>query len=381
MYKVIILGNDHTNSVGLVQSFGVKGVYVIAVLWGNCTGFVKSSKYTKEIYSSSTPESCVELIAQLFNNSTDTFVIIPACDHAAVCLEKYRNKLNSNILFEYTSGTHSIRELENKNLQVEIAAASGFDVPQSWYIEDVGKIPSNISYPCLIKPLASFEGSKADLIVCNNYDELHEKLSLVLSRTPKVLLQQYIVKDMEYTTIGCSLKDGRTYIPFIIEKLDIWPKNVGLESVVRVIDLEEDIRKNIQNYMKKIGYVGVFSVELMRSKIDGKKYFTEANLRNDGDNGFVLKAGCNVPFVHYTDMIGAVAEDELKKTCRKETFIWEMHHFMSVMTRSISIAQWIKDLRQSKGFLTYLKGDTKPFYKQFTNLFLKNIRLRKETNY
>ena len=43
MKRVIIFGNDHTNSVGLVQALGKFGYRSVALLYGKKTGLVKSS--------------------------------------------------------------------------------------------------------------------------------------------------------------------------------------------------------------------------------------------------------------------------------------------------------------------------------------------------
>ena len=51
MNKVIVFGNDHTNSVGIIQSLGRVGYKAIGLLFGDKTGFVKASKYTIKIIS------------------------------------------------------------------------------------------------------------------------------------------------------------------------------------------------------------------------------------------------------------------------------------------------------------------------------------------
>lgn len=381
MNKVIILGNDHTNTLGLVQSFGVKNIYVIAAMWGVKSGIVACSKYVNEIISASTTEECIQKIALKFNEDGNRYVVIPACDYAAVCLEQYRPQLADNIQYQHTRGDYSIRSMEDKDLQVRIASESGFYTPQSWEIISPSDIPTDIIYPCLIKSLASFAGSKNDLLVCYNNSELQKNLEIVLARTPRVLVQHYINKSTEYTAIGCSLKDGRVYVPFFIKKLAIYPKNVGLESVVEIIDLPKELYNSITTYMQRIKYVGVFSVEFMHSKDDDKIYFTEANIRNDGDNGFVTKSGCNVPYVHYTDIIGTVDELEMKKACNKGVYIWDMHHFLSLLHGETDIFTWLHDLIKSNGYLTIIKNDRMPFFKQYTNWILLKLHLKKNEQY
>ncbi len=381
MNKVIILGNDHTNTVGLIQSFGKKRIYVIVVVWGVKTGIVKKSRYLSEFYSACDVDKCLEFVAVKLVNSNDTYVIIPGCDLAAIKLEEYREKFPSNVLYQFVKGTYKIHELENKELQVKVASKAGFDIPWSYKIDSLSQIPSNLDYPCLIKPLASYQGSKSDLLICNNLVELRRNLELVLSRTSQVLLQRYIKKDNEYTIIGCGLKDGSVYIPFICQKLEIYPPKVGLESVIETIDFPSGIKEACIQYIRSIGYCGLFSIELMHSEEDLKYYFTECNLRNDGDNGFVLHAGCNVAYVHYSDMIDNMNEIMHFKECDKNIYIWDMHHFLSLLHRDISLKQWISDIKRSKGLLMYFPEDSGPFFKQYTNWILEKLHIRKPNNY
>lgn len=49
MNKAIVLGSDAVNALGLVQSLGREGVYVIAVLDCKESVLISKSKYAKEI--------------------------------------------------------------------------------------------------------------------------------------------------------------------------------------------------------------------------------------------------------------------------------------------------------------------------------------------
>lgn len=238
-----------------------------------------------------------------------------------------------------------------------------------------------IFFPCLIKPLASAEGSKHDIIVNYNPDELLKNTKKTLIHTPRLLLQQYINKSNDYTIIGCGLRNGIIYVPYCNRKELIFPEKVGLESVVSVIDVPEDNKMQTQRFIQKIGYEGLFSIEFMWSEKDRQYYFIECNLRNDGCNDFVLKSGCNIPYIYYCDAIGCLDHNLLKSKCKNSRYIWEMHHYQSLISKNISVGKWISDLIKSDGFLTYLKDDKKPFYKQFVNLILIKLRLFKHELY
>ncbi len=378
MYNVVVLGNDHTNSLSVCQCLGMAGYEVTAVVWGNKSGLLKSSRFVKTILSSSNVEGCIDKIIEYFTGTNSKIPIIACCDTAALALERNTNKLKPKFLYEYATKVSIESGLQKEN-QTTFAIKSKFNVPKTWNLNDTMIIPVDVVYPCLIKPLVSLEGAKSDIRVCRDREDLIKNLSS-LQFTKNVLLQQYIERDYEISILGCALKNGDVIIPCVENKLTLYPLNVGLECLAEIKPLKDKkIISSIQSLIKFLGYVGVFSVEMMHSKIDNKYYFTEINLRNDGANGFIYKYGVNLPLNYVEDLLG------LPLTAPKEQkpgyYIWEMHHTLSLAHGDISVWQWWQEIRKSRGFLTYLKEDKKPFFKQYSNWILSTLRLRKNETY
>lgn len=377
--KVIVLGNDHTNSLGIVHCLGREGFTVIAVLWGAKSGFVASSKYVSKVYTASTPQACINLICERFQG--EDIAIIACCDDAAISLERNRDLLNNGFRFEFSQGQWLIEELCEKDLQVRLAQESGFNVPwSSKSIESIEDIPNDVPFPCITKSLVSCKGSKSDLTIVQNREELLSVLSSLLEHTPRILLQQYVERDYEISILGCGLKDGDCLIPCVENKLTLYPQNVGLECVANMQPLiNEDVSRPIRDFIKKTGYVGLFSVELMHCKSDNKFYFTEINLRNDGANGFVYKYGVNLPLNHVENLF----DQPLTQFSHFHPgyYIWEMHHTLSLVHRQVSFTQWLSELKKSNGFLTFFREDKKPFFKQYINWILSTLHLRKNEFY
>ena len=378
MKQVIIFGNDHTNSIGLIHSMGIAGYESIGLLFGQNTGLVKSSKFTKRIITSADAQGCIESLLATDLGIKEKLVIIAGCDMAALTLEINSERLKERFLFEQSTN-YSLEYLFKKEHQVRLAEEAGFNVPITWNLKDKKVIPKNVCFPCLIKPLVSCEGAKADIRVCWDMEQLKKNLNS-LKYTKNILLQQYIERDYEISILGCGLSDGTCLIPAVENKLTLYPKYVGLECLSDMQKLTDpDIISSVQNLVSAAGYVGLFSVEMMHCKMDGKFYFTEINLRNDGAEAFVTKYGANLPLNHVEDLMG------ISLTPQKHEYpgyyIWEMHHFLSLLHREISVLDWLNEIHKSNGFLCYLKQDPKPFYKQFTNFFLRKLHLRKEYNY
>jgi len=377
--KIIVFGNDHTNTTGIVQCMGREGYSVTAVVWGTKRGLVASSKYVDYVYTASTPQGCINLIREKLSN--ESAAIIATCDDAAIALESNRNILDDKLRFEFTEGEWTINELCEKDRQVRLASDAGFNVPwSSQPIESLDDIPDNVPFPCITKSLKSCKGSKSDLTIVRSRDELIPVLERLLTHTPRIILQQYIERDYEISILGCGLKGGEAIIPCVENKLTLYPKYVGLECLANMQPLtDENISQPIKNLIKKIGYVGLFSVELMHCKTGNQFYFTEINLRNDGANSFVYKYGVNLPMNHVENLF----DEPLTQfeTFHPGYYIWEMHHTASLVHREIRVGNWIKEIRKSKGFLLYFKEDKRPFFKQYTNWILHLLHLRKDETY
>lgn len=378
MNIVIVFGNDHTNSVGVIQSLGKAGYKSIGLLFGTKSGFVSSSKYTIGVIAANNAQTCIDKLLKNIPPNEDKTPIIACCDTAALILEKNANRLKEYFIFGYAT-SFSLDYLAKKENQVRLATEAGFNVPKSWNLRNTKEIPNDITYPCIIKPLVSCEGAKSDIRVCRTKAELENNLN-TLGHTKNVLLQQYIDRDYEISILGCGLSSGKCIIPAVEHKLTLYPKYVGLECLANMQPLEDGpIKTCIEKLVSKTGYVGLFSIEMMHCKEDQKFYFTEINLRNDGAEALVTKYGANLPLNHIENLLGLPLTEQ--KEFHPGYYIWDMHHFLSFIHGDISIVTWIKEIKKSNGFMLYSKEDKKPFFKQYTNWILSKFHLKKNESY
>lgn len=375
---IIVFGNDHTNTVGVIQSLGLAGYHSIGLLYGNKTGYVKCSKYVDRVITAKDAQSCIDSLLQSKIENEYKIPIIACCDDAALALEKNHNSLFKHFIFEYAV-KHTLQYLSQKENQVQLAKEADFNIPQTWNLKDLTNIPTDIIYPCIIKPLISCEGAKSDIRICNSQEELVHNLN-TLNVTKKVLLQQYIERDYEVSILGCGLTNGDCIIPAIENKLTLYPKYIGLECLACIEPLENnEIKESVSKLIKQIGYVGPFSIEMMHCKTDNKFYFTEINLRNDGANFFITKYGANIPLNHIEDITGQPLT--ISQVHKPGYYIWDMHHLRSLLCGDISLLVWLKELRKSNGFLMYCSKDKKPFFRQYSYMLKRLLKITKLSQY
>ena len=367
--KVIVLGSNHYNTIGMVQSLGSEGVYVVAVTIGKA-GLLKRSNFVKEIYEASDFNHAIDIITGEISHDPP-LVIIPCGDEAALMLERNSLRLKKNFLYQYATTPHMIEQAMNKNFQVQIAKACGLNVPLSYEVDDIDNLPNDMIYPCIIKPLLSCEGDKRNICVARNSIELNKRVKEMLTDTPRVIVQQFIEnKEKELNILGCAFSNGSCEIPLSIEKLRTYPKGRGSVSVGKVIPLNSKmslISDQIKEMVRSIGFVGLFSVELIVENFSNKIYFIEMNLRNDALNPFILKAGINLPYLHYQDL----TKQDLKKylpSSKERKMICEPIHLSSLYHKDILPLTWLKDIITSS-FMLYNKNDKSVFWHMILDKF------------
>ena len=375
MKRAVVFGSEGMNGLGLVQSLGREGVYVICILIGqNESRLIKHSKYVKEIFYAHDISSGINLLLQkcVYNEPT---VIIPSGDGVAKALEQNKTRLKDHFIFEHMAETKSISFYMNKLNQHELAKAHGFNVPFTvgWGKGDL--LPSDMIYPCIVKPLVSCEGDKRDIMMADNKDQLSDILNKHLQFTSRVIVQQRIDRDYEYNMMGCSFTDGSVCVPLSLRAVKF---NSFLQNATTVCYIEPlndrisvEVGK-IKRLMRDIGYVGLFSVEFMHNREDDVIYFTEINFRNDGLNSFIVNNGANLPYLHLLDLLN-LPKKEYTVSKKSKKYICEARHMSGLMRRVISLREWLTDLIGVKGFLYYFKDDKWPFYYQFIEKLLPKL--------
>ena len=378
MNKAIVLGSDAVNALGLVQSLGREGVYVIAVLDCKESVLISKSKYAKEIVNVTNFEQGIDIISEkyLFEEPA---VIFPAGDGAALAIEKSSSRLRGKFLFEHIVGEKGFEFYMQKQNQISIAREFNLNVPISIRVQKGGEAPDKMVYPCIVKPLVSCEGDKRDIHIAEDKAELNEILKNKINFSSEVIVQQYIDKDYEYDIMGCAYKNHEIYIP-LSNRMVKFNRNLQDTSTVSYIEpLDSEIAievLKIKKLLAEIGYVGLFSVEFMHCKSDDKIYFTEINFRNDGENSFIVHCGVNLPFLHYQDLCGFEKKNYSPITKSKK-YIWEGIHFSGLIKKDQSFMNWLSDFKGVDGFLYYFKDDKKPFFYQFANKLLERLRFKK----
>lgn len=367
----VVVGPIHYNTLNVIRSLAENNIESYVVLIGDQkSNFVTASRYVRNYKVISEYSNILPYLCELAKYISQRVALIPINDKCTSIIDKNYDSLNR--LFILPNCYHSENAINNemlKSRQIEIASKCGFNVPKSALINPLDFKSDNwiIPFPCIIKPAKSINGSKSEMIICHNIDEVEKHISKLM-QNHELLIQQFIPNNHFYLIAGVRCEDGTTIMPGVIEKIKKGSKNstLGLNAFGVLIPCSKGIIDKCRQYLETIDYHGLFSFEFANAQdrdvdID-QSYFIELNLRSDGLLYFYNAGGISLPtiWVNSNSMI-TKKEELIKKTVYgiNETV------YISEFIKLTKIKDVIRDLYRTNCFSYFSLTDPHPFFKKF----------------
>lgn len=373
-HSAIIIGGDHHNTLGVIRALGYKGVKSIVILVTlDDAPYVSYSKYLDKCIILRKKDEIVPCLIELSKSNREKSILFSCADFATSEIDNAFDKLKNYYYLPTAKRQGVCNHYMSKDIMAALAEKVGLRIPKSWVLGSDMQINTNqVSIPCIVKPLSSIKGSKAEIKVIKDgsgiCDYLNDK------RNHKYLVQEFIDKEFEYQLIGCSLNHGReVIIPGYSKCIRPCPgTNTGFLEYKPLEDFNCDLVA-CESFIKDIGYQGLFSMEFLRDK-QGNDYFMEINMRNDGNGISVTGAGVNLPYIWYLYCSGANYKDEVDKEARDIFVMPEFDDFQCfVKNKKISLIKWLRDMKNTDVFMEYDPSDRKPFFIKLKKLIIKKI--------
>ena len=186
--KVIVIGSDHVNTLGVIRCFGENGILPYAIIKSD-TDFAATakSKYIKKSYICKSYDNVLNLLNSEFKDESNKAVIIPVDD-------KLKSKF---ILHNINDKQSEIVKYMDKYNQFLLAKKYKLKTAYSKIIDLYSDDIEFDIFPCIIKPLASFNGKKDDITICNDKCEFENALVSFKDKNYKKLLVQEVI-DFDY---------------------------------------------------------------------------------------------------------------------------------------------------------------------------------------
>lgn len=356
MSQVIVIGGQHHNTLGVIRSLGRNGIKPIVILTSKKKDtYISRSKYISEFIQLDDSNKVVPYLLNYGKEVGSKRVIITCHDKISATLDEYMDELTEWFFVPGTSDKRLLK-LANKDEMSQLAIEVGLNVPFS--ITNLSEFSLGIDkFPVITKPLASKDGSKRDIVVCNTPEELTNFFDSRKGR--KFQVQQFIDKLFEFQLIGCSIDGGKEVIIPGVSKLIRMGlgSNTGfLEYTYLTSDYDEVVNKT-KDFISATGYSGLFSVEFIRGK-DGKDYFLEMNFRNDGNAICTTNAGANLPYFWVQRCLRK--EVEIPRITHNEFVMPEYNELTFWCSGAVSTIDFLKDLFKSTSYMEYAADDPGP---------------------
>lgn len=361
--KALIIGADHHNTLGVVESFAMKGIlsYVI-LLTPRTDGYVLHSKYVKRGWCCANEDELVQCILANFSDRESKAVTIATNDQCAMILDKYANLLSDFIFIPSTHPYGGLAQWMNKAKMATLAIEVGLNVPETWVIND-SKVPNNIKFPIITKAISSVEGSKDNIHIIESNGKLKSFLESP-DRCNQIIAQRYIDKDIEIQLLGCSINSGEDIIIPGRTNVDR-PNGIDNTFFLQFHECEDkynDVIEKTKKFIRKTRYSGLFSVEFIVSKT-GEIFFTEMNFRNDGNAICVTASGTNLPYIYYLSCIGGDYQREIDNSFVHSVYLVpELSYLIRMFKGEFTFREWCKNMRKANCYTTFFMNDKRSFF-------------------
>lgn len=187
----------------------------------------------------------------------------------------------------------------------------------------------------------------------------------------KFIIQQLIKREEELLLYGCRMNNGEVVLPGTIIK-DRWHHGRIQPNIPQTVNVEQ-----IKAFLEQIDYYGLFSFEF--GIMEGKAYFFEVNLRNDGTSLYYYLSGAYLPLLWIASFF--IKQINVPQRVERENyFIDGIGDLPSVLGNEITIKKWWSDVKNADIYRHYDSIDWKPFVgiaiKQMPRLVVKYLLAR-----
>ncbi len=357
--RIVIWGADNYNTLGMLRSLGKEDFDILLLINGRRHGVASASKYCQKYHETRNVEEAVEYLINNYLPQSDPLkraVLMPGGDDYSIGTALNYDRLKSRFHLMCTSDPEVLLKVTDKNVMGEIAQESGILVPPSSLITK-DNLNHTIPYPVILKHVHTEGPVEFKTRIIKSEQEL-KAFSKFWNPKNTYLVQQYINKSHDIYMYGCRLNDGEVILAGINNQYR-WSDDGGGSFGDLSPEIPDYIdRKALERFFEKIDYHGLFSSEY--GFCDGKAYFYEVNLRNDGFTHLSLQAGANLPLLWVSDCLKLNLKASPVMTKNMKSFN-EIYDIINVFKGHISYRQYKRDKASAGAFNFYDPEDPQPF--------------------
>ena len=185
----------------------------------------------------------------------------------------------------------------DKRLQIRAAQEAGFNVPETFVIEEMADTAKIVSFPVVVKSaraIAEYNGKpleKESMWFCKDKEEFNRAIGAWSKKQP--LLVQTVHVGTGEGLFGFAT-DNDIIMWTAHQRIRMMnPKGSGA-SACRAIPITDHPLDCAKDMLLKLQWRGMFMIEMLRDK-NGKLWFVEVNGRSWGSTALALRMGFDYP--------------------------------------------------------------------------------------
>jgi predicted ATP-grasp superfamily ATP-dependent carboligase len=300
--SAIVLGG-HVQGLGIIRSLGRKGIPVY-LIDDTAASIGRFSRYCTRFFCvprMKQEEPLLDFLLKLpTSQAIQGGVIFPTHDATVEILSKNKERLSGRYRIS-TADWRSTELAYNKKLTYKLANKIGIPVPQTYFptdIDEICQIGRSVSYPTIIKPA----------VMHKFYDKL--KVKAYKANNVNEMIQEIIPgPPHELYSFCCFYKQG-VKASCTGQRCRQIPMDFGKATTfVQSVDIPQ-LRHYGEKLLSEIEYYGLAEVEFKRDRRDGLFKLLEINPRSWKWHTLAIKAGVDMPFLIYSDLVGRSVVDQ-----------------------------------------------------------------------
>ena len=356
--RVIIWATDNYNSLALLRQVSQGGCSIDFVIHGRAGITVKSRYIQKYVETQNYDEAFKYLMDNYVHEDTKP-IILTSGDGIIAFIDQHKAEIERLFVVPGTTVSGLITKYNDKYEMTQLAAKHGIVVPQSYLIRWDSET-SGLPYPLMVKPSHEQPGrhNEFKFKACRSEKELQHVLGFV-QKDSVFIAQQLIEKEKDLLVYGARMWDGKVVLAGSLET-DRFATGQG-SSFGRVVkNIPSCINSDaIEGFLNEIDYYGLFSFEYGLK--EGKAYFFEVNLRNDGTSSFFFQSGANIALAYVYSSADLDYSKVPTRVTEERWYMDEVYDCINVKQGHVSKQQWEKERAQVTAFKFRDEEDMEPY--------------------
>lgn len=357
--KIVIWGADNYNTLGLIRSLTDERFDVLLLINGSKHGVASASKYCQKCVVTCSINDGIDYLIKNYPEQADPLkkaVIIPGGDAYSVGCAKNYHQLHTRFHLMCTTDPNVLIHVTDKDEMGRVAERAGILIPKTAKITKEN-LSHDIPYPVILKHIHTEGRVEFKTKIIKSESEL-KSFSKIFNPKNTYLIQQFIPRSYDIYVYGCRLPNGDLAIAGYNNQYR-WSDDGGGSFGELDPHMPDFIDCNaLARFFDEIDYHGLFSSEY--GYYNGKAYFYEVNLRNDGFTHLSLQAGANLPLLWVSRCLNLGTDASPKMTQHMVSFN-EIYDIINVIKGKVSYRQYKKDKASAQAFNFYDPADPQPY--------------------